>query len=147
MNKCLLVGLMALCMLGLAACTNKQTLKQEDQKYQRKIYLTEDDYMEDLDKEAYKERREAKPNTESEYIFALQPETQKNVYFFDERTRPMVPGVPSERDYKNTKRLWQKPKRYSPEQYYGDQAPAAAQQDDSSDESADYSSYNDEYDY
>lgn len=115
--------------LGLAACSSSQT-KEEQQPYQRKIYLTEEDYLEDLDRQAYTERREAKPNVESEYIFDVQPDTQKNVYFFDDRTQPMVPGVPSERDYRKTKRLWEKPRRYSPDQYYGGQ-PAATTTDTS----------------
>ena len=60
------------------------------------------------------------------------------MYFFDERQRPMVPGQPSERDYK-TKRLWEKPRRYSPQEYYGNQP--AEQATDSS------SSYNETNDY
>ncbi|WP_428065081.1 hypothetical protein [Candidatus Avelusimicrobium facis] len=131
--------------LGLAACAGNQTQEEKTQPpYQRKIYLTEQDYLDDLDKQAHAERREAKPNTESDYIFEVQPETQKNVYFFDERTRPMVPGEPSERDYKKTKRLWEKPRRYSPEQYYANQPPAAAT--DSSSDSSSGSDY-DGYDY
>lgn len=131
--------------LGLAACAGNQTQEGKNQPpYQRKIYLTEQDYLDDLDKQAHAERREAKPNTESDYIFEVQPETQKNVYFFDERTRPMVPGEPSERDYKKTKRLWEKPRRYSPEQYYANQPPAAAT--DSSSDSSSGSDY-DGYDY
>lgn len=131
--------------LGLAACAGNQTQEEKNQPpYQRKIYLTEQDYLDDLDKQAHAERREAKPNTESDYIFEVQPETQKNVYFFDERTRPMVPGEPSERDYKKTKRLWEKPRRYSPEQYYANQPPAAAT--DSFSDSSSGSGY-DGYDY
>lgn len=117
---------------GLAACSSSQT-KEEQPPYQRKIYLTEEDYLEDLDRQAYTERREAKPNVESEYIFDVQPDTQKNVYFFDDRTQPMVPGVPSERDYRKTKRLWEKPRRYSPDQYYGGQPAAAADTSSSTD--------------
>ena len=122
MKTILRLTIIALCGLGLAACaSNQKTAEQEQENKQtpRKIYLTEDDYLADLNNEAYKTRREAKPNTESQYLFELQSETEKNVYFFDERVRPMVPGQPSERDYKNTKRLWEKPKRYTPEQYYG----------------------------
>lgn len=114
-NLTYLLLLSAFC-LSLAACSSNQA---KEQPYQRKIYLTEEDYLEDLDRQAYLERREAKPNTESEYIFEIQPETKKNVYFFDDRTQPMVPGVPSEREYRTTKRLWEKPRRYSPDQYYG----------------------------
>ncbi len=129
--------------LGLSACAGNKTQDKENQpQYQRKIYLTEQDYLDDLDKQAYAERREAKPNTESNYVFEILPETQKNVYFFDERNRPMVPGEPSERDYKKTKRLWEKPRRYSPEQYYASQ-PAPAEEDSSSSSRSIY----DEYDY
>lgn len=124
MKKLILFVLCLGICLGSVACTSNS--KKQDEKYNRKkIYLTEEDYLEDLDKQAYAERREAKPNTESNYIFELQPETQKNVYFFDERTQPMVPGQPSERDYKKTKRLWERPRRYSPQEYYGDQTAAA----------------------
>ena len=132
--------------LGLAACSSADKKEQEPQ-YQRKIYLTEEDYLEDLDRQAYAERREAKPNVESEYIFDVQPDTQKNVYFFDDRQRPMVPGVPSERDYRQTKRLWEKPRRYSPDQYYGTaDDSAAAPADTYTDTSSSYDSYGG-YDY
>ena len=121
-----LAVLSVLC-LGVAACSSANSKDKDGQRYQRKIYLTEEDYLEDLDRQAFQERREAKTNVESNYIFDLQPDTQKNVYFFDERPQPKVPGVPRERDYRTTKRLWEKPRRYSPDQYYGYQeaAPAA----------------------
>lgn len=135
MKKTILFVLLTSFCIATAACSSNKQAKNDEQYQRKKIYLTEEDYMEDLAKDAAAERREAKPNTESEYIFELQPETQKNVYFFDERVRPMIPGEPSDREYKNTKRLWEKPKRYSPEQYYGNQAaeasPAATQEEDS----------------
>lgn len=127
----------ALCCMGLAACSSTQNTENQEP-YRRKIYLTEQDYLDDLAKHAEEERREAKPSAESEYIFEVLPETQKNVYFFDERVRPIVPGEPSEREYKNTKRLWQKPKRYTPEQYYGSQPQADSSSSDS---------YNTDYEY
>lgn len=133
------IVLAAFCCTFAACASNKKT-----EPYQRKkIYLTEQDYLDDLGEQAYQERREAKPNTESDYIFELQPETQKNVYFFDDRTRPMVPGEPGEREYKKTKRLWEKPRRYSPEQYYANQPAEGA--DGSSDSSTEYPS-SDDYD-
>jgi len=144
MTKVIHVAFCFLICLGLVACSSNSK-KQDDNYNRKKIYLTEEDYLEDLDKQAYAERREAKPDTESNYIFDVQPETQKNVYFFDDRTQPMVPGEPSERDCKKTKRLWERPRRYSPEQYYGNQAaaPAAPAEDTSS-----YDSYSDSgYDY
>ncbi|MBR3603147.1 MAG: hypothetical protein IKL48_00385 [Elusimicrobiaceae bacterium] len=131
---------------SLTACAGNSK-KQDDNYNRKKIYLTEEDYLEDLDKQAYAERREAKPASESNYIFEVQPETQKNVYFFDDRTQPMVPGEPSERDYKNTKRLWERPRRYSPEQYYAGAAAAPAA-DTGSENSSSYDSYSDsEFDY
>lgn len=133
----LLICALTVCMVS--ACS--KNTKNEEQPYQRKkIYLTEEDYMADLDKQAYAERRQAKPVIESNYIFELQPETEKHVYFFDERTRPMVPGEPGEHEYAKTKRLWEKPRRYSPEQYYGNQP---AESEDSSFSS--YSDYGSDY--
>ncbi len=138
-----LAVLSAMC-LGLAACSSANSKDQDSQRYQRKIYLTEEDYLEDLDRQAFQERREAKPSIESNYIFDVQPDTQKNVYFFDERTQPKVPGVPSERDYRTTKRLWEKPRRYSPDQYYGYQSGSA---EVDSGTTSDYSSSYSGYDY
>ena len=138
MTKMIRLVIFALCCLTVAACSSSQNTQNNNEPYQRKIYLTEQDYLDDLAKSAELERREAKPAAESEYIFDILPETQKNVYFFDERVQPMVPGEPSEREYKNTKRLWQKPKRYTPEQYYGSQP----QTDTSSSDS-----YSNDYDY
>lgn len=105
-----------LCAGVLAAC-NTNAKKKE--KYNRKIYLTEQDYLDDLIPAAELERRETPPAVESEYIFNVGPEEKKTIYFFDDRQQPKVPGQPSDADYKKEKRLWQKPKRYTPEEYYG----------------------------
>ena len=105
--------------LGIAILSACASAPKEDQRENRKIYLTEEDYLEELGREAAKERREAPPAPESEYIFNTVPETDKAVYFFDDRQQPKVPGQPSDADYKREKRLWNKPKRYTPEQYYG----------------------------
>jgi len=105
-----------LCVGFVTACN---TNAQKKEKYNRKIYLTEADYLEDLSEEAAKERREAQPLVESEYIFNAVPETEKAVYFFDDRQQPKVPGQPNDADYKREKRLWEKPKRYTPDEYYG----------------------------
>ncbi len=126
-----------LCAGFLTACNTNEKRKE---KYNRKIYLTEEDYMEDLSKDAVRERRETPPNVESEYIFNVGPEEQRNIYFFDERQQPKVPGQPSEADYKKEKRLWKKPKRYTPEQYYGMQGTADAAAEDTSSETS-YSGY------
>lgn len=104
------------CMLcaGLfAACNNN---KKEPE---RKIYLTREDYLQDLNREAQTERREAAPNKESNYVFNMVPETEPNIYFFNERLQPKVPDQPDDSEYKNEKRLWQKPRRYTPDEYYG----------------------------
>ena len=105
-----------LCAGFITACN---TNAQKKEKYNRKIYLTEEDYLEDLSTEAANERRETPPLVESEYIFNSTPETDKAIYFFDERQQPKVPGQPGDADYKREKRLWEKPKRYTPDEYYG----------------------------
>jgi len=105
-----------LCAGLLAACVHT---KSQEEYARRKIYLTEQDYLDDLSKEAAKERREAAPLVESEYVFNVIPETDKGVYFFDSRQRPKIPGEPFAAEYKQEKRLWEKPKRYTPEEYYG----------------------------
>ncbi len=126
-----------LCAGMLAAC-NTNAKKKE--KYNRKIYLTEQDYMDDLAPVAELERRETPPAAESEYIFNVGPEEKKTIYFFDDRQQPKVPGQPSEADYKKEKRLWTKPKRYTAEEYYGMQG--GGTEDSSSQETDSYS-----YDY
>ena len=128
------------CVSALAACS---TEAQKREKYNRKIYLTEEDYLEDLSAEAVKERREAPPVAESEYIFNVQPATQENVYFFDERQQPKVPGQPVASDYKKEKRLWTKPRRFTPDEYYGMQGSSEEpSKSSSSEESYSYESYN-----
>ena len=102
-----------------AACKSNNNREINSERYAKKIYLTKEDYLEDLKQTA--QRRELQPNKESEYIFNVIPETDKDasVYFFDKRQNPKVPGEYSEQEYKGEKRLWKKPKRYTPEQYYG----------------------------
>ena len=58
---------------------------------------------------AQKERRAQAPLVESNYIFQVMPD--KGVYSFDEYNQVWT-GAPQERDYKDEKRLWTKPKRY-----------------------------------
>lgn len=103
----------------LAACRTSDTREINGERYAKKIYLTKEDYLEDLMRTS--QRRELQPNKESEYIFNVVPQATEdtNVYFFDKRQQPKVPGQYSAQDYKNEKRLWKKPKRYTPEQYYG----------------------------
>lgn len=128
------VLILLLCFGMLAACN---TNKKKQEKYNRKIYLTQEDYLEDLSQEAATERREAPATAESNYIFNAQPEPQKEIYFFDERQQPKVPGQPNASDYKKEKRLWTKPRRYSPDEYYGMQGSG-----DESSSSSEESSYN-----
>ena len=111
-----MIGLF-ICLGLLAACSG--TRKNEDEQYnRRKIYLTEEDYTEEIG-DLQEQRRETQPLVESEYIFNAVPQTDPAIYFFDDRQQPKVPGAPSDADYKREKRLWKKPKRYTPEQYYG----------------------------
>lgn len=102
----------------MAGCSNSN---QKRERSAKKIYLTKEDYMEDLKPGAEWDRRELQPNKESKYIFNVVPKTDKDAatYFFDKRQNPKVPGEYTAQEYKNEKRLWKKPKRYSPEQYYG----------------------------
>ena len=130
--------LLVLCISVFSACS---TNAQKKEKYNRKIYLTEEDYLEDLSEQAVKERREAPPAVESEYIFNAQPTTQETVYFFDERQQPKVPGQPAAKDYKKEKRLWTKPRRFTPEEYYGMQEGGGNSGSSSSSEETSYDSY------
>lgn len=118
-----------LCAGMLAAC-NSGAKKKETRN--RKIYLTEQDYLDDLIPAAELERRETPPAAESEYIFNVGPEEKKTIYFFDDRQQPKVPGQPSDADYKKEKRLWKKPKRYTPDQYYGMQGEGGGEESSSS---------------
>ncbi|MDR1684533.1 MAG: hypothetical protein LBR90_03630 [Elusimicrobiota bacterium] len=62
--------------------------------------------------ESQRERRAAPPLKESDYLFNLLPE--KNVYSYDEYNQVWT-DAPKERNYKETKRLWTKPKRHAGE--------------------------------
>ena len=119
--KNLSILIVMLGLLGLLTSCSSKTKKINGTRYAKKIYLTKEDYMEDLGNVAQLDRREAQPNKESEYIFNVIPQTEADseVYFFDKRQQPKIPGEYTAQDYKNEKRLWKKPKRYSPEQYYG----------------------------
>ncbi len=112
------IFVMAVCFL--AACRSN-TREINGERYAKKIYLTKEDYMEDLKQTAGQDRRELQPNYESDYIFNVVPQVTEdtNIYFFDKRQNPKVPGEYSAQEYKSEKRLWKKPKRYTPEQYYG----------------------------
>ena len=62
---------------------------------------------------AQKERRGSAPFVESNYIFKVMPD--KGTYSFDEYNQVWV-DEPKLKDYKETKRLWTKPKAFRPEQ-------------------------------
>lgn len=124
MNKWVCWGILCACALWLFACKSSDTQEINGRRYAKKIYLTKEDYLEDLGNVAEQDRRDLQPNKESEYIFNVVPQVTEdtNVYFFDKHQQPKVPGHYTAQDYKNEKRLWKKPKRYTPEQYYGMQS-------------------------
>ena len=128
-----LAFLLVICAVSglLTACASKQ--KQEPgERYAKKIYLTKEDYLEDLGNVAQTERREVPATAESKYIFNVAPDTETNVYFFDRRQQPKVPGEYTAADYKGEKRLWTKPKRFTHEQYYGMQGSSSDNESSSS---------------
>ena len=101
--------------LLLGGCSSDKSRQQTA----KKIYLTLEDYQEDLGKTADIARREAQPDYQADYVFNVYPQTEPNIYFFDKHQQPKVPGEFSDKDYQNEKRLWKKPRRYSPDEYYG----------------------------
>lgn len=131
--KRLTFALPLLALAGLLAACSSQPKQEESERYAKKIYLTKEDYLEDLGNAAEVERRELAPNVESEYIFNVVPPTPENtnIYFFDQRQQPKVPGEYTAKDYKNEKRLWKKPRRYTPEEYYGMQGDGSSSEDNS----------------
>lgn len=120
MKKFALLGIVLALGTFLAACSS-QPKQEESERYAKKIYLTKEDYMEDLGNTVSQERRDLSPNVESKYIFNVVPQQTEDVavYFFDQHQQPKVPGEYTANDYKSEKRLWKKPKRYTPEEYYG----------------------------
>lgn len=104
----------------LVACASQQN-KELSERHAKKIYLTKEDYLEDLAASAGTERRDLPPSVESEYIFNVIPQNSEDtpIYFFDKHQQPKVPGEYTADDYKGEKRLWTKPRRFTPEQYYG----------------------------
>lgn len=67
----------------------------------------------DISAQAQRERRGAAPLVESDYIFKVMPD--KGTYSFDEYNQVWTDD-PKPADYKNTKRLWSKPKAFKPEE-------------------------------
>lgn len=141
-----LAYLFAICAIAsfMGACKSTgDTQENNGERYAKKIYLTKEDYLEDLGNVAEVDRRDLQPNVESEYIFNVVPQNTDDptIYFFDKHQQPKVPGEYTANDYKSEKRLWKKPKRYTPEEYYGMQG-----SDNSSGSSSSYEE-NSSYDY
>lgn len=80
--------------------------------------------------EAQRERRGVAPLVESNYIFRVMPD--KGTYSFDEYNQVWT-DEPKLADYKNTKRLWKKPRAFKPEEVESD-ASASASSDTSSED-------------
>jgi len=81
----------------------------------------ETDYMKEREAAAQSERRAQPPLVESNYIFNVMPD--KGTYSFDEYNQVWT-GERRLNEYKETKRLWNKPKRFRGESF-GAAAPAA----------------------
>ena len=126
MKQWMVIGIICAATGFLGACASSDSQTINGQRYAKKIYLTKEDYLEDIGNIAEQDRRELQPNRESEYIFNAIPQATEDtsVYFFDKHQQPKVPGQYTAQDYKNEKRLWKKPRRFSPQEYYGMQAPA-----------------------
>ena len=71
----------------------------------------------DVSAQAQRERRGVAPLVESDYIFRIMPD--KGTYSFDEYNQVWTDD-PKLEDYKNTKRLWSKPKAFKPEEVADD---------------------------
>ena len=78
--------------------------------------MNEGDRMAAVAEEAQKERR-AKTVVESDYYFQIYPGNQGS-YSYNEYNEVWSDGYPLN-NYKETKRLWKKPKKYKPEEYIG----------------------------
>lgn len=85
------------------------------------IFQSEVDRQRDIEIAAQKERRAETPLVESDYIFRVMPD--KGTYMFDEYNQ-VITDDPKTADYKEAKRLWKKPKRYTPEVYGTEEVPA-----------------------
>ena len=80
---------------------------------------TEADRAADVALEAQAERRGAAPLIESNYIFKVKQD--KGVYSYDQHNQVWT-DKRTEREYKETKRLWEKPKKYEASKYYGSES-------------------------
>lgn len=77
---------------------------------------TAEDRAADVALEAQAERRGEPPLLESNYIFKVKQ--NKGVYSYDQHNQVWT-DQRSAREYKETKRLWEKPKKYAASKYYG----------------------------
>lgn len=89
------------------------------------IYQSDAERAREVEIASQKERRAAAPLVESNYIFQVMP--NKGTYGYDEYNQVWT-DEPKTEDYKNTKRLWKKPKRLSPDAYNSDSAPAPTEE-------------------
>ncbi len=78
---------------------------------------TAEDRAADVALEAQAERRGEPPLLESNYIFKVKQ--NKGVYSYDQHNQVWT-DQRSAREYKETKRLWEKPKKYDASKYYGE---------------------------
>jgi hypothetical protein len=72
-------------------------------------FQTPEERARQVEIDSQRERRAQPPLVESDYIFRVKPE--KSVYSYDEHNEVWTDD-PKAKDYKETKRLWTKPKRY-----------------------------------
>jgi hypothetical protein len=73
-------------------------------------FQTPEERARQVEIDSQRERRAQAPLVESNYIFRVMPD-RKNVYSYDEYNQVWT-DEPKVKDYKETKRLWNKPKRY-----------------------------------
>ena len=76
---------------------------------------TEDERAAEVAAQAQAERRGSAPLVESNYIFKVKQD--KSVYSYDQHNQVWTDQRPA-KEYKETKRLWEKPKRYAAATYY-----------------------------
>ena len=78
---------------------------------------TADERAADVAAQAQAERRGEAPLLESNYIFKVKQ--NKGVYSYDQHNQ-VWKDERTAREYKETKRLWEKPKKYAATTYYGE---------------------------
>lgn len=86
---------------------------------------TEEDRAADVALEAQAERRGAAPLIESNYIFKVKQD--KGVYSYDQYNQVWT-DKRSAKEYKETKRLWEKPKKYEASKYYGESSSGSSEE-------------------